>query len=57
MLRLEVSQRITLSFNSEGRLASVVSVMQVCAYLEVTGPVIVPCSKVLGVISVWKLYL
>ena len=56
MLRLEVSQRITLTFDSEGRLTSVVSVIQMCAYLEKTGP-LVPCSKVLGVISVWKLIL
>ena len=55
MLRLEVSHRITLTFNSEGRLTSIVSVMQVCAILEVTELVKVPCSKVLGVISVWEI--
>ena len=57
MPRLEVSQRITLTFNSEGRLTSIVSVMQVCAIHGLTELIEVPCSKVLGVISVWKLYL
>ena len=57
MQTLEVSQNIILMFDSEGRLTSIVSVMQVRAIHGLRELVEVPCSKVLGAISVWKLYL
>ena len=57
MQTLEVSQNIILMFDSQGRLTSIVSVMQVRAIHGLRELVEVPCSKVLGAISVWKLYL